>query len=219
MAYMVAIPISTCRYPNQIAKIAVYPSIEWGLDFDFGITRPQDKILVHERKNFNDILGFGFLNEAKEDDPIKYNVDLGFVYKIDKQKVEFEISQAKKLLSIISFALKARSKLQGIIKGSIEISTKVQIKSKVMNKEMQPENDKYHKKAELSIGAKGSSYVTLTVPTELNSEGDLDVDFFFSGVKVEFWFKASLNSKKDDGKPDYSKKLIPHADFKKTIKF
>lgn len=115
------IPISTCRYPNQIAKIAVYPKIEWGLDFDFGVTRPEDKILVHKRETLNEMFG---LYEDKDDDAIKYNVDIGFVYLIDKRKVEFEISQAKKLLSIIAFALKARSKLQGLIGGSKKSANK-----------------------------------------------------------------------------------------------
>ncbi|MGG6231139.1 hypothetical protein [Tenacibaculum sp. SDUM215027] len=109
--------------------------------------------------------------------------------------------------------------LQGIIKGSVEMSFSIRFQAKVKDWGQNPEEDKYNKKAELKAGIKGSSYVTLTVPTELNSEGNLDVDLFFSGVKIEIWFKASIDSENPDGKPNYSKKMIPKADLKKTIEF
>ena len=115
------VPIATCRYPNQLVKIAVYPKIEWGIDFDFGVSRPKDKILVHKRETLGDMLLF---SPPKDDDTIKYNVDIGFVYLIDKEKVEFEISQLKKLLSIITFTLKARTKIQRIIGGSKKSANK-----------------------------------------------------------------------------------------------
>ncbi|MDM1300001.1 hypothetical protein HXZ94_16010 [Empedobacter falsenii] len=37
------VPISTCRYPNQIAKIKIYPDLEWEIKLDFGATVPESK--------------------------------------------------------------------------------------------------------------------------------------------------------------------------------
>lgn len=34
------VPISTCRYPNQIAKINVYPNVEWTINLKLGSTLP-----------------------------------------------------------------------------------------------------------------------------------------------------------------------------------
>lgn len=71
----------------------------------------------------------------------------------------------------------------------------------------------------MSIGIQGSSYVSLSCPFEINEEGGLDVDLYFSGVKIEVWFRASYSSKNSDGEPDYSEKIIPSIDKTKTIKF
>ena len=34
------LPISTCRYPNQIAKIKVYPNVSWTFHFNYGMKNP-----------------------------------------------------------------------------------------------------------------------------------------------------------------------------------
>lgn len=109
--------------------------------------------------------------------------------------------------------------LQGIIKGEIEVSLKILIQAKAKNMNNQPLEDKKNKKAELSVGVQGSSYVSLSCPFELNEKGNLDVDFYFSGIKVEVWFRASYSSKNTDGDPDYSEKIIPHIDITKPIEF
>ena len=67
---------------------------------------------------------------------------------------------------------------------------------------------KYNKKDELSIGAKAESYISLTIPTKCNAEGALDVDGYFSGVKLEFWFRATLHADETSSEPNYNKKII-----------
>uniref|UniRef100_UPI0039A6F23C hypothetical protein n=1 Tax=Ornithobacterium rhinotracheale TaxID=28251 RepID=UPI0039A6F23C len=37
------VPISTCRYPNQIVKIRVFPDISWGITFSIGAIDPKYK--------------------------------------------------------------------------------------------------------------------------------------------------------------------------------
>lgn len=40
LAQVYFLPISTCRYPNQVAKIRVYPDITWSLAFTFSLKNP-----------------------------------------------------------------------------------------------------------------------------------------------------------------------------------
>ena len=109
--------------------------------------------------------------------------------------------------------------VQGIIKGRIEMSAKIEIKSKLTRKNIEPQEDKYNKKDELSIGAKAESYISLTIPTKCNAEGALDVDGYFSGVKLEFWFRATLHADETSSEPNYNKKIIDSIPINKTLKF
>ena len=40
MAQTYFLPISTCRYPNQIAKIKVFPNVSWAINFNYGMKNP-----------------------------------------------------------------------------------------------------------------------------------------------------------------------------------
>ncbi len=107
--------------------------------------------------------------------------------------------------------------VQGIIKGRIEMSAKIQWKTKI---------EKYNMKAQTTfdIGVKAESSFTLTIPTKLNRNGDLDVDGYFSGVVFEAWFKISVSIKGDEdenenGEPDIKKQIIDGSPFKTNIKF
>jgi hypothetical protein len=113
---------------------------------------------------------------------------------------------------------------QGKISSHIELSAKIQWKTKIT---------KYNTKAQtvnnsISIGAKAESSLTITVPTELNSDGNLNVSCHFSGVIFEAWFKISSSISRDEdenegeaevGKPDISEKLISEQPFDFPINF
>lgn len=108
--------------------------------------------------------------------------------------------------------------LEGKILGEIEISASVKIKANVKDAQGRVLDEK-KKLAEAGIGAKASSYVKLTCPFELNDKGNLNVEFFFSGVKLEVWFKASLNADEEDSEPNIVKELVPKIDLTKEIEF
>jgi hypothetical protein len=113
--------------------------------------------------------------------------------------------------------LKFDGGLEGKILGEIEISASVKILAKVKSANARALDEK-KKVAEVGVGAKASSYVKLTCPFEIK-DGGVDVDFFFSGVKLEVWFKASLNPNDDDGEPDVVKSLVPKIELTKKIQF
>lgn len=55
------LPISTCRYPNQIAKIKVYPDIEWEIAFMITIGVGYSGKIKYKRERMNGIhQGYGF---------------------------------------------------------------------------------------------------------------------------------------------------------------
>jgi hypothetical protein len=55
------VPISTCRYPNQIAKIKVYPDIEWEIAFLITIGMSYSGSIRYERQRLNSIhRGYNF---------------------------------------------------------------------------------------------------------------------------------------------------------------
>lgn len=106
--------------------------------------------------------------------------------------------------------------VQGIIKGRIEMSAKIRWKTKI---------GKYNTlgEAEIAIGIKGESAVTITIPTKLDSFGYLTLEFVFSGVIFNAWFKISASIKndsdeKEDKKPDISKKIIERISYNHSIK-
>lgn len=47
------VPVSTCRYPNQIAKIKVYPDIEWEVAFMITVGRGYSGKLKYSRERLN----------------------------------------------------------------------------------------------------------------------------------------------------------------------
>ncbi|MFK7033426.1 hypothetical protein [Flavobacterium oreochromis] len=49
------LPISTCRYPNQLAKIKVYPDIEWEVAFLITVGTGYSGNIRYERKRLNSI--------------------------------------------------------------------------------------------------------------------------------------------------------------------
>lgn len=96
--------------------------------------------------------------------------------------------------------------VQGIIKGRIEMSMKIKMKKNIKKSKFQGE-------VGLDMGVKSESSVTMTVPTKLNSEGDLDIDCNFSGVQFDAWFNLSFALRKntdenEDSEPDISERII-----------
>jgi hypothetical protein len=107
--------------------------------------------------------------------------------------------------------------IEGKILGEIEISASVKILAKVKDAYARVPDEK-KKVAEAGVGAKASSHVELKCPFEIK-DGGMDIDVSFSGVVLEVWFKASLNPNDDDGKPNFTKSLLPKIDFTKKIQF
>jgi hypothetical protein len=71
LAQIFFLPISTCRYPNQIAKIKVYPDIEWEIAFLITIGAGYSGSIKYERQRMNGIhRGYGF-KYLKDDLQIK----------------------------------------------------------------------------------------------------------------------------------------------------
>lgn len=71
LAQIFFLPISTCRYPNQIAKIKVYPDIEWEIAFMITIGTGYSGKIKYERQRMNGIhRGYDF-KYLKDDLQIK----------------------------------------------------------------------------------------------------------------------------------------------------
>ncbi|GAA5094878.1 hypothetical protein GCM10023210_26950 [Chryseobacterium ginsengisoli] len=139
------------------------------------------------------------IKDAEGDEPAVYESEANMKYNFADKTLDFN------------------GGLEGKILGEIEISLSVRFMSK--NKvEAKPENDK-HNIAEIGAGVQASSYVELKCPFKLNKDGNLDMDFFFSGIELKVWFKASINDKNNDEEADISKKIIPHFNEIKTFKF
>lgn len=113
---------------------------------------------------------------------------------------------------------------QGRISSHIEMSAKIQWKTNIA---------KYNTKSQkttnsVNIGIKAESSLTITVPTKLNSDGNLDISCYFSGIVFEAWFKISSSISRDEdeelneaelGEPNISKQLVEGQPFGFSIKF
>ena len=144
--------------------------------------------------------------EADGDKPAEYDAEATASYNFADKNLDFH------------------GGIQGKILGEIEISPSVKIKANVKDAKGKPvldQNKENEKKdvAELSLGAKASSSVSLTCPFKLNKEGKLDVDLEFSGVQLEIWFRATLGKDSKGKKPDKTVPLIGKMNFKKEIEF
>ncbi|WP_347220126.1 hypothetical protein [Chryseobacterium sp.] len=160
---------------------------------------------------------------------IDYTVEVRFTAEIklvgkrtkeatDQEAAEYE-SEAKFSYNFADKNLDFHGGIEGKILGEIEISTSMKIKAKVKDAQGKPAEEPKDV-AELGIGVKASSSVSLTCPFKLNKEGNLDLDLEFSGVKLEIWFKAGLNMDEEDSEdPNRIVPLIPKTNFKKEIKF
>lgn len=105
--------------------------------------------------------------------------------------------------------------LQGRIEGSIEMSAKIQWKTNIKKYVVDAVTG-------LDVGVKASSFVSMTIPTELNAQGDLDVDCYFSGVEFKAWFKLGVSIKNNsdeekDSKPDIVREIIDQAPLDFTL--
>ena len=127
------IPIGTCRYPNQLAKIRVYPDMKWAINFNYNIKDP----LYYENTNgmldhYNKAQAKGEPFPILSDDPSgsirkkrdaainkKLSADLSGDLKLNmtnfKLFVECEYSGGKKEIIGDTFAEKFRGMLSPII--------------------------------------------------------------------------------------------------------
>ncbi|WP_131725575.1 MULTISPECIES: hypothetical protein [unclassified Chryseobacterium] len=154
---------------------------------------------------------------------VRFTAEIKLVGKKTKEETETEPaeyeSEAKFTYNFADRNLDFHGGIQGPILGEIEISTSVKIKANIKDAQGKPAEEPKDV-AELSIGVKASSSVTLTCPFKLNKEGKLDLDLEFSGVKLEIWFKAGLNMDEEDSEePDKIVPLIPKVNFKESIEF
>jgi hypothetical protein len=113
--------------------------------------------------------------------------------------------------------LKFDGGIMGKITGEIEISLEIKIVAKVQSATTTRVDEK-RDVAQAGIGASAKSEVRLICPFKLNN-GGLELDLYFSGVKLEVWFKANLGTKDEDGEPDVTKTLVPKIELKKKIQF
>lgn len=141
------------------------------------------------------------LKEAADGESASYEPQANFKYNFADKKLDFY------------------GGIQGEILGEIEISFGVKLRAKLKDYSATPSKAS----ANLSMGAEAAAKVTLTCPFELNNRGNLDVDFYFSGLTLKVWFQASVSlpddSEGNSGGPDITKKLIDGTTIKKEIKF
>lgn len=101
------VPVTTCRYPNQIVKIRVFPDIRWGISFTIGSIDKKHKEnwredLTEEKKKL-----IRYAKYEIEGDDIHTRVNKENSYIAEKKKKEKEEDERKKknLLKRLNFKL------------------------------------------------------------------------------------------------------------------
>lgn len=111
------LPISTCRYPNQIAKIEVYPDFEWWINFKYKTETP---VSVKQNPNYkyrvftsvdnqNQKLAGERRSEQSKNWKFKekkYELEFEALYKINNEERELIPGDGFPVLNAIKFLLK-----------------------------------------------------------------------------------------------------------------
>ncbi|WP_326983152.1 hypothetical protein VUJ46_00975 [Chryseobacterium sp. MYb264] len=111
------VPISTCRYPNQIAKIEVYPDFEWWINVKYETDSPlavaqatnyQKRLFTTERNQNQRVEGARRSEHSKNwklrDKKYELGIDAG--YKLNGEEHSLSLGDGFPLFQAISFFLK-----------------------------------------------------------------------------------------------------------------
>lgn len=112
------LPISTCRYPNQIAKIDVYPDFEWWINLKYNTESPlfvkQSPNYKHRDFTTTDNQSQSVAKDLKKETDDnwklkekKYKLDLEAVFKINGKEHPLIPGDGFPILNAIKFFLKA----------------------------------------------------------------------------------------------------------------
>ncbi|GAA5094893.1 hypothetical protein GCM10023210_26980 [Chryseobacterium ginsengisoli] len=145
---------------------------------------------------------------------INYELYFQLTAKINLVGMDAVDGESKPATLTYNFADKKITKggvaLQGYLEGklvaSFGISLEIEMnKGKKFNGDVNKKADT--KKAELSIGAEGKSYVALTLGKNFGNDNSWDADFYFSGLNLKIWAKFGLSG----GEPEEFD-IIPDAE-------
>lgn len=117
------VPVSTCRYPNQLVKTRVYPNLEWWINVKY---EAKDPVYVRQTPNYKHREFFTEkgqntkLKEAREKEKEKnwkikkYELDFEAGFKIDGEENPLIPGDGFPLLNAINFLLKAYEMFKAI---------------------------------------------------------------------------------------------------------
>ncbi|MGV0922982.1 hypothetical protein [Empedobacter tilapiae] len=103
------VPVTTCRYPNQIAMIRVFPDIQWGITFTIGVIDKKykedwRKDLIEEKRKLVEEYQAIFnpsLATKKEKTLQKLNLKLGINVKYNNETIDFSPKLGKKIHDVV----------------------------------------------------------------------------------------------------------------------
>lgn len=101
------VPISTCRYPNQIVKIRVYPDINWGISFTIGSIDKKHKenwreALTEKKKK---LIRYAKYEISGDDIHSRINKESSYIAGKNKREKEERDRKKKDLLKRLNFKL------------------------------------------------------------------------------------------------------------------
>ena len=101
------VPVTTCRYPNQIAKIRVFPDIAWGISFTIGFIDKKYKEdwredLTEEKKK---LIRYAKYDLDGADLQTRITKEKGYFEGKEKKEKEEEDRKKKSLLKRLNFKL------------------------------------------------------------------------------------------------------------------
>ncbi len=109
------VPISTCRYPNQVARIAVFPDIEWWINFNYKAKNPYyirqtpnyKYRVITTKKNQNQKKAANYQSDKRKTKDNSYELEFEAGFKFNGQKIDFNSGNGFPLINAINFFIKA----------------------------------------------------------------------------------------------------------------
>jgi hypothetical protein len=109
------IPIGTCRYPNQVANIGIFPDVEWWINFNYKAKNPYHVyqkpnygyrvITTEKNQNQKNAANYRSSKTKTKDNSYKLEFEAGFKY--NGQTIKFNSGDGFPLINAINFFLKA----------------------------------------------------------------------------------------------------------------